>query len=172
VIRKRAGRSHFGCRLVTIGMVVFVQACDASPPKPAPAASTAAGPAVEILAVPPGAPSGPELILREMDRAAKDGRKLLVYVGASWCEPCRRFHEAAAAGQLDSTFPGLRLLEFDSDRDEQLLQQAGCASEMIPLFARPTPDGHCSAERMEGAIKGEGAVAWITPRLKRLLGAY
>jgi thiol-disulfide isomerase/thioredoxin len=150
--------SCFGWPFVTIAVAVFLPACDGE---------SRSG--VEIVPVAPGTQDGPALIRREMDRAGKDGRKLLIYVGASWCEPCQRFHDAAAAGQLDSTFPGLRLLELDKDRDEGLLQEARCGSEMIPLFARPTADGHCGAERFEGAIKGDGAVAWITPRLKRLL---
>jgi hypothetical protein len=159
--------SRFGCHLVMIATVVFAPACDrGSQSKDA----AARGP-VEIVAPAAGASNGAELIQREMDRAAKDGRMLLVYVGATWCEPCQRFHDAAAAGELDSAFPGLRLLEFDRDRDEPLLLQAGCASEYIPLFAKPTPDGRCSGERLEGAIKGEGAVAYITPRLKSLLAS-
>src|SRR5262245_26891056 len=117
-------------------MVVFVPACDTKPEAQS-SANAPHGPGVEIVAVAPGASDGSEIIRREMDRAAKENRKLLVYVGAPWCEPCRRFHDAASAGALDSTFPGLRLLEFDRDRDEQLLQQAGCATDMIPLFARP-----------------------------------
>ena len=37
------------------------------------------------------------------------------------------------------------------------------------LFARPTAEGRCSERRIEGSIKGEGAVAEITPRLAGIL---
>jgi thiol-disulfide isomerase/thioredoxin len=96
-------------------------------------------------------------------------KRLLVYVGASWCEPCRRFHEAAAAGQLDADFGNLRFLVFDADRDKDALQHAGYVSDLIPLFALPKPDGTSSGKQIEGSIKGDGAVAQITPRLKALL---
>jgi hypothetical protein len=96
--------------------------------------------------------------------------ELVVYVGASWCEPCRRFHEAALGGELDQSFPGLTLLEFDLDRDRERLAAAGYVSKYIPLFAVPEADGSASGKQIEGAIKGEGAVEFIEPRLRALLG--
>jgi thiol-disulfide isomerase/thioredoxin len=110
-----------------------------------------------------------EIVQREVARAGKDGHHLLVYVGAPWCEPCQRFHEAAQKGELDASFPGLRLLEFNLDRDRERLQKAGYASRMIPLFALPRLDGEASGEQIEGGVKGTGAVDNIAPRLRALL---
>jgi thiol-disulfide isomerase/thioredoxin len=123
---------------------------------------------VEIVSAGAGEPAT-TVIQREAERAKADGRHLVVYVGAPWCEPCVRFHKAAAAGELDTVFPKLRLLEFDHDRDEARLRDAGCVSRLIPLFAKPDASGHCSSQRIEGSIKGDGAVAEITPRLRNLL---
>lgn len=123
---------------------------------------------VEIIAASPSEDL-PASVQRELGRAKADGRELLVYVGAPWCEPCKRFHDAAAAGELDTVFPKLRLLEFNLDRDKERLEQAGYRSRMIPLFARPGADGTGSGQQIEGSIKGEGAVAEITPRLRGLL---
>lgn len=111
----------------------------------------------------------PTSVLRELRRAKEDGRELIVYVGATWCEPCQRFHEAATAGELDKDLPTLRLLEFDLDRDRARLDQAGYGSKMIPLFALPREDGLGSGEQIEGSVKGPGAAAEITPRLRALL---
>jgi hypothetical protein len=97
------------------------------------------------------------------------GRRLVVYVGARWCEPCRRFHEAANRRELDAVLGDVTLLEFDLDRDGERLQVAGYASEYIPLFALPAADGTGSEMRIAGAIKGDGAVAFILPRLQGLL---
>ncbi len=94
---------------------------------------------------------------------------VLVYVGATWCEPCRRFHTAAAAGQLDGALPQLRLLVFDLDRDGERLKAAGYSSAYIPLFALPNPDGRASGKAIAGSIKGDGAVGNIVPRLQALL---
>jgi thiol-disulfide isomerase/thioredoxin len=111
----------------------------------------------------------PPLVARELADARAHGRRLLVYVGASWCEPCRHFHEAAAAGKLDAAFPRVRLLVFDADRDHDALARAGYDSAMIPLFAVPADDGRATGRHIEGSIKGDGAVAEITPRLRALL---
>lgn len=123
---------------------------------------------VELVPAPPG-DDLPALVRGELARAHGQGRQLLVYVGASWCEPCQRFHRAAAAGLLDRDFPRLRLLELDADRDKQRLIAAGYTSRLIPLFVRPADDGRSSGRQIEGSIKGEGAVGEITPRLRALL---
>ena len=106
----------------------------------------------------------------ERDRAKRDGRDLVVYVGAKWCEPCQAFHRAAQEGALDGEFPDLTLLEFDLDEDRDRLTRAGYVGDFIPLFALPALDGRASDRRFEGAIKGSGATAHITPRLRKLLG--
>jgi hypothetical protein len=110
-----------------------------------------------------------EVVQHEVARAGKDGHRLLVYVGAPWCEPCQRVHQAAQKGELDAAFPGLRLLEFDLDRDRDRLHKAGYTSKMIPLFALPRLDGEASGEQIEGGVKGPGAIDNIAPRLRVLL---
>ncbi len=137
-------------------------------PSPPPQAGEGVRRGVEFVAF-----SGTEaldgFVMRELRRAERDKRELLLYVGASWCEPCQRFHEAAKRGELDADFPTLRLVDLDRDRDEAELTQTSCLSEMIPMFARPTPRGNCSNEMIFGSIKGPGAIDNIRPRLKRLL---
>jgi hypothetical protein len=123
---------------------------------------------VEFVPAPPAGEVA-SIVNGEIRRATTDGRKVLVYVGATWCEPCQRFHKAAASGKLDAAFPGLRLIEFDSDRDGERLASAGYVSRFIPLFARPGTDGRSSGRQIEGSIKGDGAVDEIAPRLRDLL---
>jgi thiol-disulfide isomerase/thioredoxin len=139
-------------------------------PEPPAAAASPARPAAPLVQIVP-AEEGPvaPLVQHELEKARADGRVLLVDVGAPWCEPCTRFHAAAVAGELDALFPTLRLLEFDLDRDRQRLADAGYASRLIPLFALPLADGRSSGDQVEGAIKGEGAVGVITPRLAALV---
>jgi hypothetical protein len=123
---------------------------------------------LELIEAPAGADVA-TLIAAEVARAAHDRRQLVVYVGAPWCEPCERFHAAAAAGRLDAMFPSLRLVVFDADRDDAGLTGAGYGSKMIPLFAVPGPDGHAGPRRIEGGIKGDGAVDNLSLRLHDLL---
>lgn len=153
------------------------QATADSPQPPPPASVTSA-------AAPPGpwapahgvrfslAPDSGDvkaIVSRELAQAKTDGRRILVYVGATWCEPCQRFHHAAIEGKLDDELGKLTLVQFDLDRDRDRLKGAGYTSDFIPLFALPAADGTASTHHMEGSIKGDGAVAQIVPRLQSLL---
>lgn len=109
------------------------------------------------------------LVRAELARAERDGRDLIIYVGAKWCEPCQRFKTALKSGRLDKDFPTLRVLEFDLDRDRARLKSAGCSGRMIPLFARPQANGQCGEVRFEGAVKGPEAIDNIKPRLAQLI---
>jgi hypothetical protein len=133
------------------------------PPTPPPGPNR-----VEWVHAPPAGEVA-QIVAAEQARAQGDRRQLLVYVGATWCEPCQRFHQAADAGKLDGAFGRLRLLEFDSDRDGERLTRAGYVSQMIPLFAAPGPGGRASGRQISGSIKGDGAVTEIVPRLASLL---
>lgn len=102
--------------------------------------------------------------------AHSEGHHVIVYVGAKWCEPCRHFHEAAQAGALTQEFHDVRFFAFDLDRDRERLVAAGYMSPLIPLFVVPETTGRASEHRMFGSVKGDGAVAEITPRLQALIG--
>jgi thiol-disulfide isomerase/thioredoxin len=146
---------------VAIVAAVLVTGCN-TPKKERPRGKLEVVPAAADVEVAP-------LVQKELTRAHSEGRQLLVYVGATWCEPCRRFHEAAAAGQLDAALPTLRLLEFDADRDNERLAVAGYFSRYIPLFALPNADGRSSGKQIEGATKGNDAAAQLAPQLRGLL---
>lgn len=104
----------------------------------------------------------------ELAEAAK--LRVLVYVGASWCEPCQRFHQAVEHGELNGTLNGLRFLEFDQDQDATALKAAGYIYQYIPVLALPDPDGRNHGKMISGSIKGAHAVKEnLVPRLQALL---
>lgn len=147
-------------------LAVLVTACrkEQARPEPAPVPKQK----VEISVA---APFGDVATQVREARAAerKRGRTLVVYIGATWCEPCQRFHKAAEHGDLDKDFPTLSLIEYDLDTDGARLKQAGYAPEYIPYFGHPAEDGRASDRAFEGSVKGVGAVDNITPRLKALM---
>jgi hypothetical protein len=181
---RREGRAQ-SCRAQIVAACALIAALGACGKKDDPRAGAAPtvgtsdtnaapvgalAPSGEVRTLP--APAGDvAAIVREITaREAANGRRLVVYVGASWCEPCQRFHGAAARGELDKAFPDLSLLEFDADADGDRLARAGYTTSMIPYFGIAGPDGRATDAHIEGSIKGDGAVAEITPRLKTLLG--
>lgn len=110
-----------------------------------------------------------DIVRDEVAQARAESRRVVVYVGATWCEPCQRFHHAAEEGLLDKDFPDLTFVEFDADHDMRRLLEAGYGSQYIPLFAVPRPDGRASGKHIQGGMKGDGAVADIRTRLAELL---
>jgi hypothetical protein len=117
-----------------------------------------------------GAGPVPDVVRHAQQDAARDGRQLLVYISATWCQPCERFQKALRGHQLDAYFPTLRLLKFDQDQDRARLDQAGFSGALIPRFVVPGPDGRGTTRLIEGGTKAEDTVsASIGPRLQRLL---
>jgi thiol:disulfide interchange protein len=109
------------------------------------------------------------IVAAEVARASAAHRRVIVDVGAAWCEPCQRFQAAAEHGELDDSFADLTIVEFTLPDDEQRLHAAGYVSQYVPLFAVPGPDGRASGKQIEGSIKGAQAVKEISPRLRDLL---
>lgn len=109
-------------------------------------------------------------VMREAVRAAKqDSRRLVFYVGASWCEPCRYFLDAVESNRLPERFHDLRFLKFDFDRDEVRLSKSGFGGQMLPRFVLPDVEGSATERRFEGSIKGPGAVDDLIAKLDWLL---
>lgn len=90
-------------------------------------------------------------------QAKSEGRVLIVYVSATWCEPCRRMKDEIHAGHLDAQLGKTTLLAFDADKDGDRLASAGYKFGFIPFVALPGADGHPS-ESLEA--KGKGSNAW------------
>jgi thiol-disulfide isomerase/thioredoxin len=148
---------------IAVALASLLIAC--TTPTPPPARDE--GPLVRF--VPAGEGDVPALAQAFAREARAEGRAPLVYVGATWCEPCRYFHAAAENGELDPELPRLALLEFDRDRDGARLDAAGYSSRMIPLFVVPGDDGRATSRRIEGSIHGPGSPAEITPRLRAMI---
>lgn len=162
---------------VALALSLCASACDSGSPSRAASGvsqqSTAAAHSDGSLKRPSFVKAPPDgevadLVSAEAARARSAGERLVVYVGATWCEPCQRFHDAVESGALDSDLGAIRFFEFDLDRDRERLAAAGYASRLVPLFVAPDESGRASSQRVEGAIKGDGAVAFLVPKLRAL----
>jgi thiol-disulfide isomerase/thioredoxin len=97
------------------------------------------------------------LVRTERLRAKSEGRVLVVYVGASWCEPCQRFKAEIHAGRLDEKLGRVSLLAFDADKDADRLAVGGYGFRFIPYVALPGADGR---PRESASAQGKGPEAW------------
>lgn len=129
-------------------------------PKPAPTRADL---------VTPGPGPVQEQVSSAQRLAVAEGRRIVVYVGATWCEPCKYFLESIEANTLPGSFADLRFLKFDHDADEERLNDSGYGGQMIPRFVVPGADGAATDKRFEGSTKGPQAMDNIVPRLERIL---
>jgi hypothetical protein len=171
--RDRVARSLLGSALVFLVASVGCESGHGPQGNPGAAAKVATGRAhvrpIFMRGPTGGAPIAP-FIAAELQKGRVAHYGVLVYVGATWCEPCQRFHEAVKAGELDTLLDGVHLVEFDLDADRDTLSAAGYSSQLIPLFALPKTDGSGSADRIEGSVKGPAAVEQnLMPRLQAFL---
>jgi hypothetical protein len=150
-------------RLLVAGCVLALASACTPPTTP----TTTAPRGVHTTSAPAGDVAG--LVGQQLATSNAQGRRVLVSVGAPWCEPCVRFHDAVARGDFDDVLAGVDLVEFNLDVDRARLEQAGYGSRMIPLLAVPGSDGRGGALRLEGSVKGEAAVADLRQRLGDLL---
>ncbi len=127
----------------------------ASPPGQGPHGSEV--PLIELVHAPADT-SVLSTIRAERLRATKDGRTLLVVVGASWCPPCKELH-ARLAKNLERA--PIRLLEFDVDESEEGLKAAGYVSQSIPLVAKPRVDGRPDVMKEVPSRSREGVEALL-----------
>lgn len=105
-----------------------------------------------------GAPADAELgafLRTERLRAKGEGRLLVLYAGAPWCPPCRRFHSAAHGGALDASLGRVTLVELDADKDAERLSGLGYVFKNIPYFAVPSETGRPTSQQL--------AVVDVTP---------
>ena len=89
--------------------------------------------------------------------AKAEGRVLVVYVSATWCEPCKKLRAELASGRLDDRLAHVTLLAFDADRDGDRLGAAGYSYQFVPFVALPGADGHPLDSQQ---AKGKGGDAW------------
>jgi thiol-disulfide isomerase/thioredoxin len=122
---------------------------------------------VRFVPAPPMVDVAP-LLKERVASAAAAGRKVIAYTGATWCEPCRLFHQAVDRGELNGKMGAVDLVAFDADVDAERLVLAGYESRSIPSFTVPLADGKASTKHTEGASK-DGPVNDLLPRLKGLL---
>src|SRR4051812_5995055 len=171
-------RARFASRALLIVWGIFaVSACNGRREQHATVKASAPAPVVAKSHAKPklehrSQPQAPleQFVQQNVEEADASGMRVLVYVGATWCEPCQRFHKSLESGELDEALAGTKFIEFDADRDGSELRAAGYTPKYIPSFAVPDQSGHASGRAIEGSIKGDGAVRQnLVPRLLALL---
>jgi thiol-disulfide isomerase/thioredoxin len=116
---------------------------------------------------PPGDAELGAFLRTERLRAKGEGRLLVVYAGAPWCPPCRRFHAASHGGSLDASLGLVTLVELDADKDAERLAALGYVFKNIPYFAVPAENGKPTNRQLAVVDVTPGAQDRIVETLRR-----
>lgn len=109
-------------------------------------------------------------IVAQQKLAREQGRDLVVYIGANWCAPCKRFRKLVAGQQYAEHLANLRFLRFDRDLHRDELDEFGYGKPtMIPYFAVPGPDGRGVGLGTGQAIKTPTHIRQLGRRLDEML---
>jgi thiol-disulfide isomerase/thioredoxin len=136
--------------------VIVSEDAAVAPAPPAPPAPAPSSPSLRV----DEAPSDTDaltLIRTKRLQAKSEGRVLVVYVGATWCEPCKKLKAEIASGRLDRPLGRVTLLAFDADKDVDRLGAVGYTFKFVPFVALPGPDGR-PADTQQAS--GKGGQAW------------
>lgn len=131
-----------------------------SPAPVAAAASTpeASAPRARVRVVEAAEDADALSLVRSKRLEAKaEARVLVVYVSATWCEPCKRLKAELESGRLDERLANVTLLAFDADRDSDRLGAAGYSYRFVPFVALPGVDGRPVDAQQ---ATGRGSEAW------------
>ena len=151
-------------RVRTLLPLLLLAAC-----KPTPAPAPAIDPRATVRFVAPEEGEVAPQLVRRLGSAKTEQRRVLVFVSAPWCEPCRVFHEAVDRGELTGKLGPLDLVAFDAEPDAERLLMSGYESRLIPAFHLPGADGRASTKHLEGSVTGGAAVSDLVQRILELL---
>lgn len=138
---------------------------------PTPATGTPAPAAAKLRIVEPPEEGDVLTIVRaQRVKAVEEKRIFVVYIGAPWCPPCVRFHDAIKSHELDEKLANYTIMQFDLDRDGQRLLAAGYGSKFIPYFVLPGPDGKKAQAFEVKILKKEEALREVVDGLLKWNG--
>ena len=107
----------------------------------------------------------PAFWAQALERAAREGKPLLVDFSASWCAPCQRFREETLRDPaVAALLEGFVLIEVDADTETGLVEAAGVHA--VPDILLAAPDG-----RILERVQAFEEAAAFRPRLERVLRA-
>lgn len=149
--------------LICMLLALLVTSCA----EPAPKTSTAYGPVktIDFYSSDGKRSSLDGLIQKELEA----NRKPVLYFGAEWCGPCRRFRACLSDPLMREALDGTTFIMIDMDADsEEERISAGYNVHAIPAFIRINKDGSV-IKHITSAEWDEDVPQEIAPVIKEFL---
>lgn len=134
---------------------VWLPACREEPP--APGEATAAGAtsdgasASRWIELEPASTGLAALLAGHAQRAGEQGLAPVLYVGASWCQPCKLLEQHRDDPQVARALRGTYTIELDfDDWTVAELSASGYEMQAVPVFFAIGADGKAAGPRLDG----------------------
>lgn len=133
----------------------------ASPPPP----QAAPKPPIHTSDLPDGSDvsAGLRGAVGEAERA---GLKPVLYLGATWCQPCVAYERALFHPEMVAAHANVLLVKADFDRHGSALEAAGFVASGVPFWCHLDREGGNSGRCITGAAWGEDTPENMAPVLR------
>ena len=162
-------------RIALLVPLLILVACDdgkASTESPDGDTKAEAKPAAEAWSkVAAGASLAGKIKARVAD-AEKAKLKPVVYVGATWCEPCLAIKKHRDDPRMKEAFTGVAIIEVDMDQwKSEQFAELNMKPSAIPVFYAVGSDGKATGKEIDGGAWGDNIPENMAPPLKRFFSS-
>ncbi len=122
------------------------------------------------VAVPKGSGGLAAAIAREIAKKPSATAKPIVYLGASWCDPCAAIKRFKTDPRMLDAFQGTYVIELDvDDWKSEGLGALGYKTGTVPVFYAVDAAGKASGPTINGGAWGDNIPETMAPPLKKFV---
>jgi thiol-disulfide isomerase/thioredoxin len=108
----------------------------------------------------------------EVAKAQATGKKPVVYIGATWCPPCKAIKKFKADKQMVTAFEGAHIIELDvDDWSAADLAGLGYKANAVPVFIAVDKEGKAKGPTIDGGAWGDNIPANMAPPLGKFFAS-
>jgi TPR repeat protein len=162
-----------GCALGWISLCT-AEASDKPPQAAAPVASAESTPTAPLRwrTVHAGGASLAQKIKTEIAGSASSDSKVVVYVGATWCKPCRAFQRYRNDPRVVEALRGAVIIELDMDDWTTTdFKSLGYDVVGVPVFIAVDHDGRAKGPSITSSVWGDDVPENMAPPLLRFIAS-
>ena len=108
----------------------------------------------------------------EVAKAQAAGKKPVVYIGASWCPPCKAIKKYKSDPQMVTAFAGTHVIELDvDDWSAPDLDALDYKAKSVPVFIAVDKDAKAKGPTIDGGAWGDNIPANMAPPLTKFFAS-
>ena len=89
----------------------------------------------------------------------------IVYVGATWCGPCKVYKASLSDPRMVQAHRPVHIIELDADQHASTLQKLSISPSGVPHWEMVDPSGHSVGKHIDGSAWADNTVENMAPAL-------